>query len=73
VVNGGLKEVLSSPEWCFLLDRHEPETLAEAVMHLLQDPAAARKVSGAGREHVRIISDPEAIAIEHEKLWKRGW
>jgi len=72
VVNGGLKEILSSPEWGFLLDRHEPETLAAAVLHLLQNPAAARQIGLAGRERVRLVSDPEAIAIEHEKLWKQG-
>jgi glycosyltransferase involved in cell wall biosynthesis len=73
VVNGGLKEILSSPEWGFLLDRHEPETLAAAVVHLLQNPVAARQISLAGRERVRLVSNPEAIAIEHEKLWKQGW
>jgi len=70
VVNGGLKEILSSPDWGTLLERHEPENLAAAVMHLLQTPAAAKAISLAGRERVRLISDPEAIAIEHEKLWR---
>jgi len=71
VVNGGLKEILSSPEWGFLLDRHETEILADAVAHLLQNPAAARQISNAGREHVRLISDPKTITIAHEKLWLR--
>ena len=70
VVNGGLKEILSSPDWGFLLDRHEPETLASAVIHLLQNRAAATQTSVAARERVRLISNPEAIAIEHEKLWQ---
>ena len=71
VVNGGLKEVLSSPEWGVLLDRHEPEKLAAEIVRLLQDPAAAGKISQAGRERVRLVSDPQTIAIEHEKLWAR--
>ena len=70
VVNGGLQEILSSPDWGFLLEQHEPETLAAAVGHLLQNPAAAEKISAAGRECVRLISNPEAIAMEHEKLWR---
>jgi glycosyltransferase involved in cell wall biosynthesis len=70
VVNGGLKEILSSPEWGFLLDRHESETLASAAVHLLQNPTAAMQTSIAGRERVRLVSNPEAIAIEHEKLWQ---
>jgi glycosyltransferase involved in cell wall biosynthesis len=71
VVNGGLKEILSAPELGFLLDRHEPETLAAAVAHLLQDPVAASQISVAGRERIRLLTDPEAIAIAHEKLWRR--
>jgi len=71
VVNGGLKEILSTSEWGFLLDRHEPEILAEEVVRLVQNPDAARQVALAGREHIRVISDPEAIAIQHEKLWQR--
>jgi glycosyltransferase involved in cell wall biosynthesis len=71
VVNGGLKEILSSPGWGFLLDRHEPETLAAAVVHLQHNQAASRQIGTAGRERVRLISDPETISIEHEKLWWR--
>lgn len=70
VVNGGLKEILSSPEWGFLLDRHDLESLADAVLYQLQNPSAARKTGLAGREHVRSISDPETISIQHEKLWQ---
>jgi glycosyltransferase involved in cell wall biosynthesis len=68
VVNGGLKEVLSSSEWGVLFNRHEPEALAEAVVHLLENPAAARKLGLAGRMHVSDVSNPEKIAIAHEKL-----
>jgi glycosyltransferase involved in cell wall biosynthesis len=71
VANGGLKEILSSPEWGFLLHRHEPETLAAAVIQLLQDPSMAKKMSLAGRERIRLMSDPETIAIQHEKLLLR--
>jgi glycosyltransferase involved in cell wall biosynthesis len=71
VVNGGLKEILSSPEWGFLLDRHEPEILAAEVVRLLIKPAQASQAGLAGRERIRLISQPEAIAIEHEKLWER--
>ncbi len=71
VLNGGLKEIISAPDWGFLLNRHEPETLAEAVVHLLQNPAAAARISKAGRERIRLTSDPETIALEHEKMWQR--
>ena len=69
-VNGGLKEILSSPDCGFLLERHEPETLAAVAVDLLQNLAGAKKISEAGRERVRVVSDPETIAIEHEKLWR---
>jgi glycosyltransferase involved in cell wall biosynthesis len=68
VVNGGLKEVLSSPDWGILFHQHEPAALAEAVVQLLENPAAARQLGLAGREHLRDISDPEKIAAAHEKL-----
>lgn len=71
VLNGGLKEVISSPDWGVLLDRHDPEALAAAVVDRLQHPAIAAKISQAAREHVRLLSDPENIAIQHEKLWQR--
>jgi len=71
LLNGGLKEILASPEGGFLLNRHDPEALAAAVADLLQNPAAAAKVSRAAREHVRIASDPETIAIQHEELWRQ--
>jgi glycosyltransferase involved in cell wall biosynthesis len=70
VVNGGLKEVLASPQWGFLLNRHEPEVLAAEVMRLIQNPAEAQKLGLAGRGHLRAVSDPEKIAIAHEKLWR---
>jgi glycosyltransferase involved in cell wall biosynthesis len=68
VANGGLKEILASPEWGFLQDRHEPEELASVVVHLLQNPRKAIQMSLAGRERVRLISDPETIAVQYEKL-----
>lgn len=70
VVKGGLKEVLSTPEWGFLLDRHDPDTLAKAVVHLLENPDAAKQIGLTGRERIRAVSDPETIAVEHEKLWQ---
>lgn len=68
VVNGGLKEIISSPEWGILLDRHDPEQLAEAAGRLLENPEAARKLGQAGREHIREVSDPAKIAAAHEQL-----
>ena len=70
VVNGGLKEVLSSRKYGFLLDHHNVDALAEAVVHLLQNPAEAQQIGLAGRERVRVMGDPESIAFEHEKLWQ---
>jgi len=71
VVKGGLKEILSSPELGVLLDQHEPDALAAAVVYLLQNPAVAAQISQAGRERIRLTSNPDAIAIEHEKLWRQ--
>jgi glycosyltransferase involved in cell wall biosynthesis len=68
VENGGLKEIISEPEFGFLLDRHDTEALAAAVVRLIETPAVAEQIGLAGRQRIRTMSDPEAIAMQHEKL-----
>ena len=72
VVNGGLKEILSSTKYGFLMDCHEPETLAAQVVYLIKNPDEAAQTGLAGREHIRAIGLPEAIATEYEKLLRGG-
>ena len=68
VEHGGLKEIISQSEFGFLLDRHDTEALAAAVVRLIQTPAEAEQIGLAGRIRIRAMSDPEAIAMQHEKL-----
>lgn len=72
VTNGGLKEVFITPECGILLDRHETETLAAAVLDLLQKPATATQIGVAGRERIRATSNSETIAEQYEGLWQGG-
>jgi glycosyltransferase involved in cell wall biosynthesis len=50
----------------------DPEPAADAVRHLLADPALARRLGDAGRERVlqrftwkRVVGDLRALAAEH--------
>lgn len=72
VEHGGLKEIICKTQYGYLLPRHDPKALAQAAVDLLQHPEAARQTGLAGREHMRMVGDPEAIATEHEKLWQAG-
>jgi glycosyltransferase involved in cell wall biosynthesis len=68
VVNGGLKEIIASPECGFLLPRHDENLLAAQVLRLLGSAAEATRMGLAGRERIRCVSDPDAIAAEYEQL-----
>jgi glycosyltransferase involved in cell wall biosynthesis len=70
VVNGGLKEILNSNQFGFLLNRHEAETLAAEVARLIQNPTSARQIGLAGRQRIRASSEPDAIATEYETLFR---
>lgn len=72
VINGGLKEVLSAPEYGFLLDRHETDTLAKIAADLAEDSRSAKTLGMAGRERIRRMSNPEAVATEYEALLTSG-
>ena len=62
VLHGGLKEVIDSKEFGFLLDRHDVKVLSSAVVNLLQNGDEAEKIGEKGRNRVRDIGSPRAHA-----------
>jgi glycosyltransferase involved in cell wall biosynthesis len=68
VVHGGLGEALSSPEFGTLLRSHDEPALADAVVALLRDAAAARRMGRAARDHVSRTCSLESRAEAYERL-----
>jgi glycosyltransferase involved in cell wall biosynthesis len=69
VINGGLKEILNSNQFGFLLDHHEVETLAAEVVRLILSRTVAAQIGLAGRERIRVSSQTDVIATEYERLF----
>jgi glycosyltransferase involved in cell wall biosynthesis len=66
--NGGLKEIINSGQYGFLLPQHNVETLAAKAIEMIQNPNQARMIGLAGRERIRATSQPAAIAAQYETL-----
>lgn len=68
VLHGGLKEVISSEEVGFLLDRHDEDWLADKTLHLLGSPDLRRKIGATCRRVLAERHDPRQNAVEVLKL-----
>jgi glycosyltransferase involved in cell wall biosynthesis len=68
VLNGGLKEVFAHAHPGLLLDRHDINQLAEAVLYFIANPTIARKYGLAGREVMARLGHAETIVSQYEKL-----
>ena len=62
VVHGGLKEMLDSDEYGFLINRHDVPLLASKVIELLQDQQLAEAVGARARAHIERVGDPRLHA-----------
>ncbi len=71
-LQGGLKEILNTEEYGFLISKHDIEALAEKAIYFLQNPHEARKVSQAGKERVEQVSNSKKIVEEIESLLTRA-
>ena len=49
---GGMPEVVADQETGLLVPKEDPQSLAAAIVRLLEDPARARKMGEAGRRRV---------------------
>ena len=64
VRHGGLKEIIDSDRYGFLLSDHDVDKLADRVVFFIKNPAAAREIAIAGRARIQEISNPAKIADE---------
>ena len=55
-----------------LVPEKDPEALAAAILEVLADPEAARRMGAAGREKVRNELSWDAIARRHDELFRRA-
>jgi phosphatidylinositol alpha-1,6-mannosyltransferase len=69
--SGGIADAVSDGETGVLVTPGDPEPAADAVRHLLADPALARRLGDAGRDRVlarftwqRVVDDLRSIAAE---------
>jgi glycosyltransferase involved in cell wall biosynthesis len=79
---GGMAEVIEEGVSGLLVDPREPASIADAVLRLVRDPAAARRMAAAGRDRVTALLDPARVlplqiagyerAIARARLRKEG-
>ncbi len=69
---GGLPDVVRDGETGYLVPPRDPWALADALLHILTLPAAARQTMGRkGRALVRELFDIERVALAEEQLMNR--
>lgn len=59
---GGIQDILQDGEQGFLVDPDSPEAMAEKIRLLLDQPELWRQMSASGRERVRSLFSPAAVA-----------
>ncbi|MFQ5718686.1 MAG: glycosyltransferase [Acidobacteriota bacterium] len=69
---GGTGEVIHDGRGGFLVPFHAPRRLARAIEELLDDPARARRLAAAGRQHVLAHHVPPVMASKTEEAYRRG-
>jgi len=67
---GGLPEVVDDGHTGLLVPKEDPEGLATAVLSLLDDPGAARRLGVAGRQRARDRFGFDRYVDEHEALYR---
>lgn len=68
---GGLVEAVEDGVTGILVDKESPGQLADAVIRLLDDPIAADRMGGRGRERARELFGWERCVDEYERLYHR--
>lgn len=67
---GGTSEVVADGKTGLLVPSQCPERLAEAMLSLFQDPAAARLMGQAGRRRVESAFDVRTMVAAYEALYR---
>jgi len=69
---GGIPEIIEDGKSGLLVPAHEPASLAEAILRLLNDPELARALGRAGRERVAKIFSFERLLGETTGLYEES-
>ncbi len=70
--SGGLIESVIDGVTGFIIDKRDPEALADRLALLLEDKALARKMGAAGRRHAVEMFTRERMAREVVALYEAG-
>jgi len=68
---GGVREVIDDGETGYIVERHDHDGLAKALIRLLDDPERGRAMAQEGARRVRERFSPVACAMKHEQLYER--
>jgi glycosyltransferase involved in cell wall biosynthesis len=68
---GGIPEMIDEGRDGFLVDVDDAPAMAERMDRLLSRPDEARALGAAGREKVRRLNDPDAVASAHADFFRR--
>ncbi|MHB8872976.1 MAG: glycosyltransferase [Myxococcaceae bacterium] len=68
---GGNPELVTDGERGVVVEPKQPEQLARAMVELLTDRGAARRMGEAGREYVEKELTLEALVENHDRLYRR--
>lgn len=68
---GGVREVIDDGETGYVVEKHDHDGLANALVRLLDDPERGRAMALEGARRVRERFSPVACAIKHERLYER--
>jgi glycosyltransferase involved in cell wall biosynthesis len=68
---GGIPEMIDEGQDGYLVPMDDVDGMAARMRDLLADPGLARRLGAAGREKVRRLNAPEAVAAAHLKFFGR--
>jgi glycosyltransferase involved in cell wall biosynthesis len=68
---GGVREVIDDGETGYVVQKHDHDGLAQALIRLLDDPERSHAMAQEGARRVRERFSPQACAIRHEQLYKQ--
>jgi len=72
MLNGGLKEMITSDECGFLFDNHDVHAMSRRVVELLTDKDKALEIGNAARKHIATVGSPRKHAEKVAALLSLG-
>jgi glycosyltransferase involved in cell wall biosynthesis len=68
---GGIPEMIDEGTNGYVVDEDDAQAMGERMDRLLSDPETCRRMGEAGREKVRILNSPAAVAQAHVDFFQR--